>query len=73
MAAGDLRADAPMLVVGFRALQATSTPPSSPTTCRAAGVPARVGACIDRRVDGRPEANSLGLARAFDDPELARR
>jgi glycerol-3-phosphate dehydrogenase subunit B len=66
MAAGDLRSDAPMLVVGFRALRDFHAPYLADNVTRA-GVPARA-LVLDRRVEGRPEANSLGLARTFDDP-----
>jgi glycerol-3-phosphate dehydrogenase subunit B len=66
MAAGDLRDDAPMLVVGFHVLRDFHAAYLADNVSRA-GVPARALVLL-RRVDGRPEANSLGLARAFDDP-----
>lgn len=66
MAAGDLRSAAPMLVVGFRVLRDFHAPYLADNVTRA-GAAARA-LVLDRRVDGRPEANSLGLARAFDDP-----
>jgi glycerol-3-phosphate dehydrogenase subunit B len=66
MAAGDLRSSASMLVVGFRVLRDFHAPYLADNVTRA-GAPARA-LVLDRRVDGRPEANSLGLARAFDDP-----
>jgi glycerol-3-phosphate dehydrogenase subunit B len=66
MAAGDLRSSASMLVVGFHVLRDFHAAYLADNVARA-GVPARA-VVLDRRVDGRPEANSLGLARAFDDP-----
>jgi glycerol-3-phosphate dehydrogenase subunit B len=66
MAAGDLRDDAPMLVAGFHVLRDFHASYLADNVSRA-GVPARA-MVLDRRVDGRPEANSLGLARALDDP-----
>jgi glycerol-3-phosphate dehydrogenase subunit B len=66
MAAGDLRDAAPMLVVGFHVLRDFHAAYLADNVSRA-GVPARA-VVLDRRVDGRPEANSLGLGRAFDDP-----
>jgi glycerol-3-phosphate dehydrogenase subunit B len=66
MAAGDLRDDAPMLVVGFHVLRDFHAAYLADNVSRG-GVPAR-STVLARRVDGRPEANSLGLARALDDP-----
>jgi glycerol-3-phosphate dehydrogenase subunit B len=68
MAAGDLRSSAPMLVVGFRALRDFHAAYLADNVTRG-GAPAKA-LVLDRRVDGRPEANSLGLARAFDDPAV---
>jgi glycerol-3-phosphate dehydrogenase subunit B len=68
MVAGDLRSDAPMLVVGFRVLRDFHAPYLADNVTRA-GAPAKA-IVLDRRVDGRPEANALGLARAFDDPAV---
>ena len=59
MAAGDLRDDAPMLVVGFYALRDFHAAYLADNVARG-GVPAR-SVVIEARVDGRPEANSLGL------------
>ena len=66
MAAGDLRDDAPMLVVGFHVLRDFHAAYLADNLARG-GVTAR-STVLARRVDGRPEANSLGLARALDDP-----
>jgi glycerol-3-phosphate dehydrogenase subunit B len=66
MAAGDLRSGTPMLVVGFRVLRDFHAAYLADNVTRA-GAPARA-IVLDRRLDGRPEANSMGLARAFDDP-----
>jgi glycerol-3-phosphate dehydrogenase subunit B len=55
-----------MLVVGFHVLRDFHAAYLADNVARA-GAPARA-IVLDRRVDGRPEANSLGLARAFDDP-----
>jgi len=68
MAAGDLRSSASMLIVGFRVLRDFHAPYLADNVARG-GTPARA-VVLDRRVDGRPEANSLGLARAFDDPAV---
>ncbi|MEA2290493.1 MAG: glycerol-3-phosphate dehydrogenase subunit [Solirubrobacteraceae bacterium] len=68
MAAGDLRDDAPMLVVGFHVLRDFHAAYLADNVTRA-GIPAR-SVVIQRRLDGRPEANSLALARAFDLPEF---
>jgi glycerol-3-phosphate dehydrogenase subunit B len=66
MIAGDLRDEAPMLVVGFRALR-DFFPPYLADNVTRGGVPARA-LVLDRRVEGRPEANSLGLARELERP-----
>jgi glycerol-3-phosphate dehydrogenase subunit B len=66
MAAGDLRSSDSMLIVGFHVLRDFHAPYLADNVSRA-GAPARA-IVLDRRVDGRPEANSLGLARAFEDP-----
>jgi glycerol-3-phosphate dehydrogenase subunit B len=65
MAAGDLRDASPMLVVGFHALRDFHAAYLADNVSRA-GVPARA-IVLQRRLDGRPEANSLGLARALED------
>ena len=66
MAAGDMRDDAPMLIVGFRVLRDFHASYLADNIERA-GVPARA-VVLDRRVDGRPEANSMGVSRALEDP-----
>jgi glycerol-3-phosphate dehydrogenase subunit B len=66
MAAGDLRTDGPMLVVGFDVLRDFHPAYLADNVSRG-GVPARA-VTFARRFDGRPEANSLGIARALDDP-----
>ena len=68
MAAGDLRDDASMLVVGFRVLRDFHGPYLADNVSRG-GVRARA-LVLEHRVDGRPEANSLGLGRAFDDADF---
>jgi glycerol-3-phosphate dehydrogenase subunit B len=68
MAAGDLRSSASMLIVGFRVLRDFHAAYLADNVSRG-GTPARA-VVLDRRVDGRPEANSLGLARAFDHPAV---
>ena len=70
MAAGDLRRSGSMLIVGFHVLRDFHAAYLADNVSRG-GVPAR-SLVIDRRVDGRPEANSMGLAKAFDDPERRR-
>ena len=72
MAAGDLRRDAPVCVVGFRALKdfhpallADNLGRSEP------GVAARAVE-LDLVPEGRRDANALGFARAFDDPGFRR-
>jgi glycerol-3-phosphate dehydrogenase subunit B len=67
MAPGDLRDTAPMLIVGFHALRDFHAPYLADNVSRG-GVPARA-VVLDRRVDGRPEANSLGLARELENPD----
>jgi glycerol-3-phosphate dehydrogenase subunit B len=66
MAAGDLRDDAPMLIVGFRALRDFHATYLADNLTRA-GVPARA-VVIEGRIEGRPEANSMGLGRVLEDP-----
>jgi glycerol-3-phosphate dehydrogenase subunit B len=68
MAAGDLRSADPMLVVGFRVLRDFHAPYLADNVSRA-GAPARA-VVLDRRFDGRPEANSLGMARALERPDV---
>ena len=70
MAAGDLRRTGSMLIVGFYVLRDFHAAYLADNVSRG-GVAAR-SMVIDRRVDGRPEANSMGLAKAFDDPERRR-
>jgi glycerol-3-phosphate dehydrogenase subunit B len=57
-----------MLVVGFRVLRDFHGPYLADNVSRA-GVRARA-LVLEHRVDGRPEANSLGLGRAFDDADF---
>jgi glycerol-3-phosphate dehydrogenase subunit B len=66
MAAGDLRRDAPICVVGFRALKDFHAALAADTLVRG-GVPAR-GVELDLVPEGRADVNALGFARAFDDP-----
>jgi glycerol-3-phosphate dehydrogenase subunit B len=66
MTAGDLRSGGTMLVVGFRVLRDFHAAYLADNVSRG-GVPARA-AVLDRRLDGRPEANSLALAKTLDDP-----
>jgi glycerol-3-phosphate dehydrogenase subunit B len=68
MAAGDLRRDAPMLIVGFRVLR-DFHPAYLADNLTRAGVPARA-LTLDRRFDGRPDANSQGIARELDRREV---
>ena len=64
-AAGDIRAETPICVVGLRVLRDFQASLCAGNLQRA-GVNARA---VELDVDvGRPEANSLGLARKFDDP-----
>jgi glycerol-3-phosphate dehydrogenase subunit B len=66
MAGGDLRRSAPVLVVGFRAFK-DFHPALLAETLRRTGTPARA-AELDLVPEGRADVNSLGYARAFDDP-----
>jgi glycerol-3-phosphate dehydrogenase subunit B len=68
MAAGDLRSEGSVLVVGFRVLR-DFHPTYLADNLSRGGVPAR-SIMLERRFDGRPEANSLGIARALDDPAV---
>ncbi len=66
MAGGDLRAEAPICVVGFRALK-DFHPTLAADTLGRQGVSAR-GFELDVAPEGRADANALAFARAFDDP-----
>jgi glycerol-3-phosphate dehydrogenase subunit B len=66
MAAGDLRGGGEVCVVGFRALKDFHAPLLADNLSRA-GILARAVE-LDLKPDGRADANSLGFARAFDDP-----
>jgi glycerol-3-phosphate dehydrogenase subunit B len=66
MAGGDLRRDAPVFVVGFRGYK-DFHPALLADTLRRTGTPAR-SAELDLVPEGRTDVNSLGYARAFDDP-----
>jgi glycerol-3-phosphate dehydrogenase subunit B len=66
MAGGDLRRDAPIFVVGFRGLK-DFHPALLAETLRRTGRAAR-SAELDLVPEGRADVNSLGYARAFDDP-----
>jgi glycerol-3-phosphate dehydrogenase subunit B len=66
MAAGDLRGGGDVCVVGFRALKDFHAPLLADNLGRA-GVAARAIE-LELRAEGRVDANSLGCARAFDDP-----
>jgi glycerol-3-phosphate dehydrogenase subunit B len=66
MAAGDLRGGGEVCVVGFRALKDFHAPLLADNLGRA-GVAARAIE-LELRAEGRVDANSLGCARAFDDP-----
>ncbi len=68
MAGGDLRGDAPVLVVGFRGLK-DFHPALLAETLGRTGTPARA-AELDLVPEGRADVNSLGYARAFDDPSF---
>lgn len=70
MAGGDLRGGCSMLIVGFSVLRDFHAAYLADNVSRG-GVSARA-VVLDRRVDGRPEANSQGLAKAFDDPAVRR-
>jgi glycerol-3-phosphate dehydrogenase subunit B len=66
MAGGDLRREAPICVVGFRALK-DFHPALAADTLTRAGVRGR-GIELDLVPEGRADVNALGFARAFDDP-----
>jgi glycerol-3-phosphate dehydrogenase subunit B len=66
MAGGDLRRDAPIFVVGFRGFK-DFHPALLAETLRRSGIAAR-SAELDLVPEGRVDVNSLGYARAFDDP-----
>ena len=66
MAAGDLRGGGEVCVVGLRALKDFHAPLLADNLARA-GIGAR-SAELDLVPEGRADVNSLGLARAFDDP-----
>jgi glycerol-3-phosphate dehydrogenase subunit B len=66
MAGGDLRRDAPVFVVGFRGYK-DFHPALLAETLRRNGTAAR-SAELDLVPEGRADVNSLGYARAFDDP-----
>jgi glycerol-3-phosphate dehydrogenase subunit B len=68
MAGGDLRRSAPVLVVGFRGFK-DFHPALLAETLRRTGTPAR-SAELDLVPEGRADVNSLGYARAFDDPSF---
>jgi glycerol-3-phosphate dehydrogenase subunit B len=68
MVGGDLRRRAPVLVVGFRAFK-DFHPALLAETLRRTGTPARA-AQLDLVPEGRADVNSLGYARAFDDPSF---
>ena len=66
MAAGDLREAAPVVAVGFRALK-DFHPALLADMLAHAGVPASAVE-LDLTPEDRADVNSLGFARAFDDP-----
>lgn len=66
MSGGDLRRDAPICVVGLRALK-DFHPALAADTLTRAGVQAR-SVELDLVPEGRADVNALGFARAFDDP-----
>jgi glycerol-3-phosphate dehydrogenase subunit B len=66
MAGGDLRRDAAVCIVGFRALK-DFHPLLAADMLKRAGVQAR-GVELDLVPEGRADVNALGFARAFDDP-----
>ena len=68
MASGDLRRNAPVFVVGFRGFK-DFHPALLADTLRRTGTPARA-AELDLVPEGRVDVNSLGYARAFDDPSF---
>jgi glycerol-3-phosphate dehydrogenase subunit B len=67
MADGDARSDAPVCVVGIRAMRDFHASLCA-GNLRRAGIPSR-GVELDLDV-GRVEANALGLARRLDDPRM---
>ena len=66
MSGGDLRRDAPICVVGLRALK-DFHPALAADTLTRAGIQAR-SVELDLVPEGRADVNALGFARAFDDP-----
>jgi glycerol-3-phosphate dehydrogenase subunit B len=68
MAGGDLHGSAPILVVGFRGLKDFHAALAA-ETLRRTGRAARA-AELDLVPEGRADVNSLGYARAFDDPSF---
>lgn len=66
MAGGDLREPGPVVAVGFRALKDFHPALLADTLART-GVPARAVE-LDLSPEARADVNSLGFARAFDDP-----
>ena len=66
MSGGDLRRDAPICVVGLRALK-DFHPALAADTLMRAGIQAR-SVELDLVPEGRADVNALGFARAFDDP-----
>jgi glycerol-3-phosphate dehydrogenase subunit B len=68
MYGGELRRDAPILVVGFRGLK-DFHPALLAEMLRRTGRAARA-AELDLVPEGRADVNSLGYARAFDDPSF---
>jgi glycerol-3-phosphate dehydrogenase subunit B len=68
MAGGDLRGGDPVLVVGFRGFKDFHPALLADTLLRT-GTPARA-AQLDLVPEGRADVNSLGYARAFDDPSF---
>jgi glycerol-3-phosphate dehydrogenase subunit B len=70
MGAGDLRGGGEVCVVGFRALKDFHAPLLADNLSRA-GIVARAVE-LDLTPEGRADVNSLGFARAFDDPAFRR-
>ena len=66
MSGGDLRRDAPICVVGLRALK-DFHPALAADTLTRAGIQAR-SVELDLVPEGRADVNALGFARAIDDP-----
>ena len=66
MAGGDLRRDAAICIVGFRALK-DFHPALAADTLRRTGVQAR-SVALELVPEGRADVNALGFARAFDAP-----